>query len=1621
MRKKFILILSLFAIALCIRAQVPLNGLVAYYPLNGSADDLSGNGNTGTNHGAVPCEDRFGIAGHALSFNGTDNYISVDYQFTDTYESEYSVSLWVKANSTQTAYAKLLCFPYSLTESVFPYHYFGFSYANDLGEPNPGAGYFDETGFIGSAGAWGLAPDTWNLLTFTFKFGQMTFYVNGQLTDQTTASKSQLYFPPHGFSIGSFSPAMINNKEFFNGCIDELLLYNRCLSAEEILSNYNSSFVVSEEDSLALVALYNSTNGGSWNNNSNWLTGPVSDWEGVTVEYGQIIELSLQANNLEGTLTEEIGVLDNLNMLKLSENKLSGIIPPAIGGCKSLTDIILNGNKLSGSIPVEFGNLTSLEYIQLMNNQLTGEVPATLGNLNQLEIIQLDGNQLSGELPAEFNGLNNLFALTISSNNLSGLTDLSGLPYLTYLWVSKNELSFGDLQQVNIPPSNLSFTYAPQKQLGAALRTDNGNGTSTLAVSTDGTGNSYQWFNDGDTLEGQTGPSMIINNNDQGLYFCEISNPEFPDLLLSSKSVVLNLNTTNGVLDTEYNALLSLYISLSGTNWINNSNWLTDADVEDWYGITTSNYHVTEIRFIYNDLSGVIPAEIGAFSKLETLILGGNGISGVLTESMRQLEKLQGLYIFDTQISGNIPEWIGELSNLTSLNLFRNQLSGPIPASIENLKNLFDLSLENNMLTGPIPSELGNLTELQYIWLYNNHLEGSIPPALGNLENLVLLDLYNNSLSGSIPSELGNLMNLQELYLNSNQLTGIIPGELGNLSKLEKISLFNNRLSGAIPIELGNLTSLSRLSLGANDLTGPVPPELGYLSNLKDLWLHGNKLSGVIPPELGTLQNLESLIVNSNQLNGAVPSEINNLTNLTLLYINDNQLTNLPDLSSLTNLEAINISNNHFTFADLEASALDFDNMSTGIYAPQLELEDPVAVPGGNNILLQCHTNGNGDTYQWYKGGGSLTGEVSRDLIISNSDQGIFWCAVANNTFPELILSSGPYFNNIANSSGIVQEEYDALVDLYISTNGSDWTDQTNWITAADADNWYGIETTKGRIHKIDLNANNLVGNLPSSIGSFSEMEELYLHNNEISGNIPDELYNLTSLKELWIRENKFEGVISPLIHNLVNLETLQVRTNNFTGSIPPEIGYLTNLKGINLSQSGLEGALPASFNNLYNLEYLYIYETNLSDLPDLSSISNLVDFYPHSSRFTFEDFINTGIDFNTLATCIYAPQDTIPVTSNLMEIQQGAAITFNFQTLTADDLWSSQNEYALFKGHEFIADWTSNSAYQIPVASQADKGKYTIRIRNAAYPDLILYSDTIEISVLENQPPEDIQLSNAFIQENQPQGSIIGTFSSTDLNPTDTHTYTLVAGNGTNDADNGMFMISDNQLLTNKPFDFETKSVCNIYVQTQDPGGLNFQKEFVIEIGDLNESPTAIVLTKNTVAEDATIGSLIGRLTTEDEDGGDHHTYALTEADGESYPDNESFTVRGDSLLSNEEFDFETKAEYLINIITRDAGGLTFQNPLQIKITDVAEVGLFVKRNPTINVYPNPTNGIVSIEYSIPNCRIEVFDITGNKVIDEIMSEIDYELDLSDKKAGVYLIRIQQAEKMWMEKVIKY
>ena len=216
-----------------------------------------------------------------------------------------------------------------------------------------------------------------------------------------------------------------------------------------------------------------------------------------------------------------------------------------------------------------------------------------------------------------------------------------------------------------------------------------------------------------------------------------------------------------------HTVLEALYRATDGPNWTDNTGWLTDRPLRDWYGVETdTGGRVLTLSLEENELDGTIPPEIGGLTSLTFLRLSANRLRGGIPPEIGNLTNLTYLSLRLNQLAGRIPPELGQLTNLTRLRLYRNQLTGPIPAALGDLSNLTELSLNVNQLSGRIPPELGQLTRLEWLSLGGNQLSGPIPPELGQLTNLSVLRLgFNPSLSGPLPDTFPSLTALEELSL----------------------------------------------------------------------------------------------------------------------------------------------------------------------------------------------------------------------------------------------------------------------------------------------------------------------------------------------------------------------------------------------------------------------------------------------------------------------------------------------------------------------------------------------------------------------------------------------------------------------------------------------------------------------------------------------------------------------------------------------------------------------------------------------------------------------------------------------------------------------------------------
>ena len=232
------------------------------------------------------------------------------------------------------------------------------------------------------------------------------------------------------------------------------------------------------------------------------------------------------------------------------------------------------------------------------------------------------------------------------------------------------------------------------------------------------------------------------------------------------------------------------------------------------------------------------------------------------------------------------------------------------------------------------------------------------------------------------------------------------------------------------------------------------------------------------------------------------------------------------------------------------------------------------------------------------------------NVVVSHTDS----MATTTQTYTVLVIREGTVATDRA-----------ALMALYNSTDGANWTTNTNWGSAEPLSAWYQVSVNAdGRVTTLGptipiCGGNNLVGTLPAALGNLDQMEQLSLCDNQLSGSIPD-LGRLSELQLLRLWNNQLSGEIPASLSALTNLTNLDISRNNFDGPIP-DLSRNTNLQFLDLHSNQLSGTIPASLGNLTSLTLLELDNNRLTgEIPaSLGSLTSLYRLELDNNRLTGE------------------------------------------------------------------------------------------------------------------------------------------------------------------------------------------------------------------------------------------------------------------------------------------------------------------------------------------------------------------------------------------------------------------
>lgn len=227
---------------------VPTNGLVGWWPFTGNANDMSGNGNNGTASGATLTPDRFGNNNSAYNFDGVNDYIETSMSNLPLNNSARSFSFFYNFQTSQSNNWNCIL-----------------SYGNSVGTNNPGklndifVGsinssfiYLNNNEYTTIANTNQNFSNSWHHIVLTYdgiSLNDIKIYFDGiqlQTSTQNFQSISSLSSTLSTLFFGKTSMSYTGINYFYSGKIDDIGIWNRALTQQEITNLYNAS--LSTED-----------------------------------------------------------------------------------------------------------------------------------------------------------------------------------------------------------------------------------------------------------------------------------------------------------------------------------------------------------------------------------------------------------------------------------------------------------------------------------------------------------------------------------------------------------------------------------------------------------------------------------------------------------------------------------------------------------------------------------------------------------------------------------------------------------------------------------------------------------------------------------------------------------------------------------------------------------------------------------------------------------------------------------------------------------------------------------------------------------------------------------------------------------------------------------------------------------------------------------------------------------------------------------------------------------------------------------------------------------------------------------------------------------------------------
>ncbi|XP_022722120.1 receptor-like protein 2 [Durio zibethinus] len=406
----------------------------------------------------------------------------------------------------------------------------------------------------------------------------------------------------------------------------------------------------------------------------------------------QLTILDISHNQFFGGIPEELAMSCSLRFLRLSNNNLSGKMFPAIYCSPELRGFYLDGNNFDGEMP-HFSPFSSsvLQALYLSDNHFSGKLPIWLWNYTSLLILSLANNQFEGPIPIELCKLVNLYFLDLSQNLLSGtIPSCSNLQDIKHVHLSRNKLS---------GPLSLAF-YGSSSLVTLDLRENNI------------TGKIPDWI---DTLPALSVLLMKANqfHGEIPVQLCKLHSLTIVDLSQNKLSGPIPSCLSNLTLqprgEKSDTSILSFMFTIVEGVFAEMGQKIYDLITDKW------KYFANEFP-----TSRLLPLNYAEVIEFSTKRASYNYTGNIL-------DSLSGIDLSCNQLTGIIPPELGNFIEIRGVNLSHNNLTGPIPSTFSKLKQIESLDLSYNNLNSRIPPELTELYFLEVFTVAHNNLSGPLP------------------------------------------------------------------------------------------------------------------------------------------------------------------------------------------------------------------------------------------------------------------------------------------------------------------------------------------------------------------------------------------------------------------------------------------------------------------------------------------------------------------------------------------------------------------------------------------------------------------------------------------------------------------------------------------------------------------------------------------------------------------------------------------------------------------------------------------------------------------------------------------------------------------------------